>query len=80
LAPDEILIFPGDTIHFVPIVLEGALRIMREDEEGRVVFLYHLYPAETCAMAVNYCAGKKESMIKAIAEDGTEVLLVPAIC
>ncbi|RNI32111.1 Crp/Fnr family transcriptional regulator [Hanamia caeni] len=78
LAPDEILIFPGDRIHFVPIVLEGALRIVREDEEGREVFLYHLYPSETCAMAVNCCAAKKESMIKAIAEDETEVLLVPA--
>jgi CRP/FNR family transcriptional regulator len=29
-------------------------------------------------MAVNCCAAKKESMIKAIAEDETEVLLVPA--
>lgn len=78
LNSDEALMLPGDSIHFVPIVLEGALRIVREDEEGREVFLYHLYPAETCAMAVNCCAGKNESMIKAIAEDETEVLLVPA--
>ena len=56
LEPDEVLIFPGNKITFVPIVLEGTLRIVREDEEGREVFLYHLYPAETCAMAVNCCA------------------------
>ena len=78
LEPDEVLIFPGNKITFVPIVLEGTLRIVREDEEGREVFLYHLYPAETCAMAVNCCAENNESMIKAIAEDETEVLLVPA--
>lgn len=77
LEPDEVLILPGDTIVFVPIVIEGALRIVREDDEGREVFLYHLYPAETCAMALNCCWGKNESMIKAIAEDRTEVLLVP---
>jgi len=77
LHDGEALMLPGDTIVFVPIVIKGALRIVREDEEGREVFLYHLYPTETCAMAVNCCEGKKESMVKAIAEEETEVLLVP---
>ena len=77
LVKDDVLIFPGEVLVFVPIVLTGALRIVREDEEGREVFLYHLYPSETCAMAVNCCQSKKKSMIKAIAEDETEVLLVP---
>jgi CRP/FNR family transcriptional regulator len=78
LAGDEVLIFPGDVLVFVPVVLSGALRIVREDEEGREVFLYHLYPSQTCAMAINCCQSKKESMIKAIAEDETEVLMIPA--
>lgn len=77
LVDSNVLIFPGDVLVFVPIVLSGALRIVREDEEGREVFLYHLYPSQTCAMAVNCCQSKKKSMIKAIAEDETEVLLVP---
>ena len=77
LASDEVLILPGDALVFVPIVLSGALRIVREDEEGREVFLYHLFPSQTCAMAVNCCQARKKSMIKAIAEDDAEVLLVP---
>lgn len=78
LEPDDVLMLPGDKITFVPIVLEGALRIVREDEEEREVFLYHLYPSETCALAVTCCEGDKESLVKAIAEDKTEVLLVPS--
>lgn len=78
LDNEEILIFPGDVLVFVPIVLSGALRIVREDEEGREVFLYHLFPSQTCAMAINCCQSRNESMIKAIAEDETEVLMVPA--
>ena len=78
LDKDEVLIFPGDELVFVPIVLTGALRIVREDEEGREVFLYHLYPSQTCAMAINCCQSRKKSMIRAIAEDETDVLLVPA--
>jgi CRP/FNR family transcriptional regulator, anaerobic regulatory protein len=77
VAGDEVLIFPGDTLVFVRIVLSGALRIVREDEEGREVFLYHLFPSQTCAMAVNCCQSRKKSMIKAVAEDTSEVLLVP---
>ncbi|RYG54505.1 MAG: Crp/Fnr family transcriptional regulator [Chitinophagaceae bacterium] len=77
LAKDEVLISPGDTLLFVPLVLSGVLRIIREDDEGREVFLYHLYPAQTCAMAVNCCQAGKKSMVKAIAEDDTEVLLIP---
>lgn len=77
LASDEVLILPGDALVFVPIVLSGALRIVREDDEGREVFLYHLFPSQTCAMAVNCCHARKKSMIKAIAEDDAEVLLLP---
>ncbi|MEO8821999.1 MAG: cyclic nucleotide-binding domain-containing protein, partial [Ginsengibacter sp.] len=77
LTRDEVLILPGDLLVFVPIVLSGVLRIVREDEEGREVFLYHLYPSQTCAMAVNCCQSRKKSMIKAIAEDEAEVLMVP---
>ena len=78
LSDEDVLISPGDELIFVPIVLSGALRIVREDEEGREVFLYHLYPSQTCAMAVNCCQSKRKSMVKAIAEDETEVLMVPS--
>jgi CRP/FNR family transcriptional regulator len=70
-------ISPGDTIAFVPIVLKGVLRIIRQGADGKEIFLYHLYPGQTCAMAINCCRADKISPIKAIAEDETEVLQVP---
>jgi len=75
---DDILISPGQKILFVPIVLNGVLRIVRQDDDGREAFLYHLYPGQTCAMAINCCQSHKESMVKAVAEDETEVLQIPA--
>lgn len=74
---DDVLIEPGDKIVFVPIVRQGVLRIVRQNEEGKEVFLYHLYPGQTCAMAINCCQGNKESSVKAIAEEDTEVLQIP---
>jgi CRP/FNR family transcriptional regulator len=78
IARDEILISQGNDIVFVPIVQKGVLRIVRQHTDGKEIFLYHLYPGQTCAMAINCCQSHKKSMIKAIAEDDTEVLLVPA--
>lgn len=77
VARDTILMDAGTDIVFVPIVQKGVLRIVRENEEGQEVFLYHLYPGQTCAMAINCCQAGKKSMVKAIAEDDTEVLQIP---
>jgi CRP/FNR family transcriptional regulator len=74
---DEVLMSSGDKIIFVPIVQKGVLRIVRQDDDGKEIFLYHLYSGQTCAMAINCCQANKESMVKAIAEDDTEVLQVP---
>lgn len=74
---DTVLIYPGEEVIFVPIVQTGVLRIVREDSEGKEIFLYHLYPGQTCAMAINCCQAHKKSMVKAIAEDDTEVIQVP---
>lgn len=43
---DTVLMSPGDDIFFVPIVQQGVLRIVRQNDEGKEVFLYHLYPGK----------------------------------
>ena len=73
----ETLISPGDDIIFIPIVLKGNIRIIREDLNGQEVFLYHLFPGQTCAMSLTCCQADRKSMIKAIAEDDTEILQIP---
>ncbi len=74
---DAVLMSPGDDVFFVPIVQEGVLRIVRQNNDGKEIFLYHLYPGQTCAMALNCCQGRKKSMIKAIAEEDSEILQIP---
>ncbi|MEI6508279.1 MAG: Crp/Fnr family transcriptional regulator [Bacteroidota bacterium] len=74
---DEAIMNPGDEILFIPIVLKGSIRILRSDEDGNEVFLYHLYPGQTCAMSLTCCQAGKKSMIKAVAETHTEMLQIP---
>lgn len=74
---DEVIISPGEKIVFFPIVQKGVLRIIRQDADGRELFLYHLYPGQACAMAINCCQAGRASMVKAVAEDDSEILMVP---
>ncbi len=77
IKKDTVILSLGDDIVYLPIVQQGVLRIVRENEEGREIFLYHLYPGESCALAINCCQLQKKSLIKAIAEEDTELLMVP---
>jgi len=45
---DTIIMSPGDDVLFVPIVQKGVLRIIRQNDDGKEIFLYHLYPGQTC--------------------------------
>jgi CRP/FNR family transcriptional regulator, anaerobic regulatory protein len=75
----DVLIKPGDAIVYIPIVLKGSIRVIRQDPDGLEVFLYHLYPGQTCAMSLTCCQSGKKSMIKALAEVDSEVLQIPVV-
>lgn len=67
----------GQFIKMVPIVIEGAIKVMRTDNEGRTLFLYYIQPGETCALSLTCCSASRPSEIKAVAEDKTVILGVP---
>lgn len=77
-SANDVLMHAGDKIVFVPIVMKGSIRVIRVNEDGREVFLYHIHPGQTCAMSLNCCRANQISMIKAVAEDETEVYMIPA--
>ncbi len=77
LTTEEPLISPGTAANAMPMVISGALRIMREDEEGNEVFLYYLEGGDACAMSISCCLSNQTSQFKAIAESNTELWMVP---
>ncbi|MEE9438256.1 MAG: Crp/Fnr family transcriptional regulator [Saprospiraceae bacterium] len=74
---DNILIDIGDKITHMPLVLEGTIKIMTEDEEENELLLYYLEFGDTCAITISCCTKKTKSTIRAITESPTEILLVP---
>lgn len=64
-------------IRAIPIVLQGSIRVMRTDEDGKEILLYYIRPGESCIMSFLGGIHQDTSKVKAIAEEETEVLLAP---
>lgn len=77
LPEGAILIQPGETIQFIPIVKSGCLRVLRQNDSGEETFLYHIMPEETCAMSLTCCNARTLSEVKAVAEETTELFAIP---
>ena len=73
----ETLISIGQLVRQVPIVLKGSLKIMRVDEEGNEILLYYLSETESCAMTFTCCMQQFPSEVQAVAEEDSELLLIP---
>lgn len=74
---NALIIDVGQKIEFMPLLLTGAIKIMREDELGDELLLYYLESGDTCAMTLTCCLGNSKSEIRAVAEEPTELIFVP---
>ena len=75
--PNDILIDLDQQITAMPLLLEGAVKIMREDYDEGELLLYFLEKGETCALSMTCCLGERRSEIRATAETEGELIMVP---
>ncbi len=75
----DLIIDQGVPIQYVPIVLEGTLRVVRQDEDGHELLLYYLSAGDSCASSLNCCMARKMSEIQAIAEEKVTILGIPPL-
>jgi CRP/FNR family transcriptional regulator len=73
----KVLMEPGQFIKAVPLVIDGSIKIMRMDDEGKELFLYYLEPGETCALSLTCCSAARPSEIKAVVEEPATIIFVP---
>lgn len=74
---NDLLIDLNQTITGMPILLSGALKIMREDYDEGELLLYFLEKGDTCAMTMACCLGDKQSKIRAVAETDGQLIMIP---
>jgi CRP/FNR family transcriptional regulator, anaerobic regulatory protein len=74
----EVILKENALIKHLPIVISGTLKVMREDSSGREILLYFIKPGESCIMSLFGGLYHEKSKIKAMAEESSELLLLPA--
>lgn len=73
----EIIMDINSYVKLVPLVVEGSIKVVREDEEGKELFLYYLQPGDTCSMSFTCCMMDKQSQIRTVAEEDTTMIGIP---
>lgn len=74
---DDVLIDFGDYIKKMPLLITGAIKILREDFDEGELLLYFIEKGDTCAMTMACCMGETKSEIKAVAETNGTVIMIP---
>ena len=73
----EILIDIGEKMTHIPLILNGAVKIIRQEKEGDELVIYFLEKGDTCAISFINCINRKESIFRAVVDFDTEAIFLP---
>lgn len=77
VAPGSVLLQSGQHIRSTMIVLEGLVKLYREDDEGGEFFMYYLHPGDGCALSLICDRTFRASSVTAKAVTNSVLLVVP---
>jgi CRP/FNR family transcriptional regulator len=72
-----ILLDSGQPIRNTIIILDGLVKLYREDTDGNEYFMYHLEPGDACALSMVCAMNYRTSAMTAKAVTDTRLLLLP---
>ena len=78
LSEGETLIRTGQNIRSAILVLDGMVKVYREDENGNEFFMYYLEGGKACAVSLVCALGQETSGLMAKAVTESSVLTIPA--
>ena len=73
----NVLVKTGQNIRSALLVLEGLVKIYREDDEGNEFFMYYLSSGKACAISLVCALGQETSGLMAKAVSASTVLSIP---
>jgi CRP/FNR family transcriptional regulator len=73
----DVILNENAHIRSIPIVVNGHVRVIKTDDDGKEILLYYIEPGESCIMSFLGGIHHDTSKLKAVAEKDSEVLFVP---
>lgn len=74
---NDIIIDIGESLKQIPLLINGNIKVLRENKNGEELLLYVLESGDTCAMSLTCCMAKSASKIRAVADEDTNVIMIP---
>lgn len=73
----DLIMDVGDPIPGMPLLIAGAIKILRVDPQGDELLLYFLETGDSCAMTLGSFFGQTKSDIRAVAEQDSRFVILP---
>ena len=73
----DVILNESSIIRSIPIVIEGSIKVLRTDDDGREILLYYIKEGESCIMSFLGGMHQDVSTVKAEVEEDAEVLFLP---
>jgi CRP/FNR family transcriptional regulator len=73
----EALLRVGQTIRSTMLIIDGVVKLYREDDEGKEFFIYHLDAGQACSLSMVCAAKHEKSEVLAKALTDATVLAIP---
>ncbi len=77
VPPGTVLLQAGEPIRSTMLVLDGRVKIYREDDEGNEYLMYYLDPGNACAFSFMCAITQEDSQITAVTETESTLLSIP---
>ena len=76
-AEGELMMDIGQRVEQIPLIVQGTVKVFREDEDDHEIFLYYLKEGEACAITLICSEREGYSKIKAIPVEDTIAISLP---
>lgn len=73
----EIILNENSNIRSIPLVINGSLKVIRTDEEGREILLYYIKAGESCIMSFLGGLHHETSKVRAEIEEDADIIFLP---
>ena len=73
----EVLMKTGQYFKSILLIVDGLIKIYREDDSGQEYFMYYLQPGQACALSMISASKQEKSEIMAKVVEPTTVIAVP---
>lgn len=74
---DYMLIDIGEPIKGIPLMIDGAIKVYRENQNGDELLLYYLEEGDSCTLTYAWEMNAWKSKIRAISELPSKLIMIP---